>query len=261
MAGVNFIEALETLKSMFPELDTVTLRDALDSKGGHMESAVEELLQISRRQRGVGGGGGGRMGGFGDDDGGGRGGGYSDEPPRHSSMGRGGHGSGQGDYYSGVPPPEEEGSLWSWLTGEDDEPRRGESANYNNEDEDTFTWLANSANFYAGEASRTIKSMTDALAEELLGPAEDEEGDIIEEEDASIRGNGEVLTGGAIKGPGRRSKKKEEAAPKPKSKPKRLTEEEEDDEDDVIGGVLNLLGLEDDEEEEVYVRRDCKKDK
>ena len=58
MAGVNFIEALETLKSMFPELDTVTLRDALDSKGGHMESAVEELLQISRRQRGVGGGGG-----------------------------------------------------------------------------------------------------------------------------------------------------------------------------------------------------------
>jgi hypothetical protein len=25
--------------------------------------------------------------------------------------------------------------------------------------------------------------------------------------------------------------------------------------------VLNLLGLEDDEEEEVYVRRDCKKDK
>ena len=30
--------------------------------------------------------------GFGDDDGGGRGGGYSDEPPRHSSMGRGGHG-------------------------------------------------------------------------------------------------------------------------------------------------------------------------
>ena len=91
MAGVNFIEALETLKSMFPELDTVTLRDALDSKGGHMESAVEELLQISRRQRGVGGGGGGRMGGFGDDDGGGRGGGYSDEPPRHSSMGRGGH--------------------------------------------------------------------------------------------------------------------------------------------------------------------------
>ena len=161
-----------------------------------------------------------------------------------------------------MPPPEEEGSLWSWLTGEDDEPRRGESANYTSrDDEDTFTWLANSANFYAGEVSRTVKSMTDALAEELLGPAEDEEGDIIEEEDASIRGNGEVVTGGAIKGPGRRSKKKEEEAPKPKPKPKRLTEEEEEDEDDVIGGVLNLLGLEDDEEEEVYVRRDNKKDK
>ena len=99
-----------------------------------------------------------------------------------------------------MPPPEEEGSLWSWLTGEDDEPRRGESANYTSrDDEDTFTWLANSANFYAGEVSRTVKSMTDALAEELLGPAEDEEGDIIEEEDASIRGNGEVVTGGAIK--------------------------------------------------------------
>ena len=108
-----------------------------------------------------------------------------------------------------MPPPEEEGSLWSWLTGEDDEPRRGGSANYTSrDDEDTFTWLANSANFYAGEVSRTVKSMTDALAEELLGPAEDEEGDIIEEEDASIRGNGEVVTGGAIKGPGRRSKKK-----------------------------------------------------
>ena len=87
-----------------------------------------------------------------------------------------------------MPPPEEEGSLWSWLTGEDDEPRRGESANYTSrDDEDTFTWLANSANFYAGEVSRTVKSMTDALAEELLGPAEDEEGDIIEEEDASMR--------------------------------------------------------------------------
>mmetsp|Transcript_389 Transcript_389/g.1413 ORF Transcript_389/g.1413 Transcript_389/m.1413 type:complete len:264 (-) Transcript_389:84-875(-) len=260
-ANVNFVEALQTLKSMFPELDTVTIRDALDSKGGHMESAVEDLLQLSRRQRGMGGGMGGRGDGYGDDDGAGRG-GYSDEPPRHSSMGRGGQGSGQGDYYSAVPPPEEEGSLWSWLTGEDDEPRRGGSANYTSrDDEDTFTWLANSANFYAGEVSRTVKSMTDALAEELLGPAEDEEGDIIEEEDASIRGNGEVVTGGAIKGPGRRSKKKEEEAPKPKPKPKRLTEEEEDDEDDVIGGVLNLLGLEDDEEEEVYVRRDNKKDK
>ena len=29
-ANVNFVEALQTLKSMFPELDTVTIRDALD---------------------------------------------------------------------------------------------------------------------------------------------------------------------------------------------------------------------------------------
>lgn len=32
--------------------------------------------------------------------------------------------------------------------------------------------------------------MTDAIAEELLGPAEDEEGDEIEEEDDSVRGDG-----------------------------------------------------------------------
>ena len=90
-ANVNFVEALQTLKSMFPELDTVTIRDALDSKGGHMESAVEELLQLSQAPAGMGGGMGGRGDGYGDDDGGGRG-GYSDEPPRHSSMGRGGQG-------------------------------------------------------------------------------------------------------------------------------------------------------------------------
>ena len=101
--------------------------------------------------------------------------------------------------------------------------------------------------------------MTDALAEELLGPAEDEEGEEIEEEDSSVRGNGEVVAGGATVKVDRRAKKKEEA-PKPKPKPKKRLEEEEDD-DDVIGGVLNLLGLEDDEEEEVYVRRDTKKDK
>ena len=92
--------------------------------------------------------------------------------------------------------------------------------------------------------------MTDALAEELLGPAEDEEGEEVEEEDAAVRGTGEVVAGGATVKVGRRQKKKEEA-PAPKPKPKRRTlEEEEDDEDDVIGGVLNLLGLEDDAEDE-----------
>ena len=39
--------------------------------------------------------------------------------------------------------------------------------------------------------------MTDAIAEELLGPAEDEEGDEIEEEDDSVRGDGHVVAGGA----------------------------------------------------------------
>lgn len=174
------------------------------------------------------------------------------------------------DYYSSQPPPEEEGSIWSWLTGADDEPSRPSGGHYSNgsggygtsaaaDDDDTFAWLANSANFYAGELSRNVKAMTDALAEELLGPAEDEEGEEIEEEDASVRGNGEVVAGGATVKVDRRAKKKEEA-PKPKPKPKKRLEEEEDD-DDVIGGVLNLLGLEDDEEEEVYVRRDTKKDK
>jgi hypothetical protein len=175
------------------------------------------------------------------------------------------------DYYSSQPPPEEEGSIWGWLTGADDEPANRGGAYSNGSggygtsaaaaDDDTFTWLANSANFYAGELSRNVKSMTDALAEELLGPAEDEEGEEIEEEDASVRGTGEVVAGGATVKVGRRQKKKEEAPP-PKPKPKRRTlEEEEDDEDDVIGGVLNLLGLEDDEEDEPYVRRDTKKDK
>ena len=175
-------------------------------------------------------------------------------------------------YYDSQPPPEEEGSIWGWLTGADDEPQQTRGGSYSNgsggygtsanaDDDDAFTWLANSANFYAGELSRNVKSMTDALAEELLGPAEDEEGEEIEEEDESVRGNGEVVAGGATVKVGRRQKKKEEEV-KQKPKPKRRTlEEEEEDEDDVIGGVLNLLGLEDDEEDEPYVRRDTKKDK
>jgi len=108
MSTVNFIEAMETLKSMFPELDTVTVRDVLDKHGGFMEGAVEELLGISRAKRGMGGGGhGGRGGAYGgDDDGiggsGGRGdryggndGGFggSDEPPRSHQMGGYGRGS------------------------------------------------------------------------------------------------------------------------------------------------------------------------
>ena len=94
MSTVNFIEAMETLKSMFPELDTVTVRDVLDKHGGFMEGAVEELLGISRAKRGMGGGRGGGHGGEDDGYGGGSGrDGYSDEPPRSNQMGgRGGRG-------------------------------------------------------------------------------------------------------------------------------------------------------------------------
>ena len=92
--GVNFIEAVQTLTSMFPELDVPTIRDVLDSKGGHMESAVEELLAMSRAKRGIGGGGprGGGGGYGGGDDGMGRG--YSDEPPRSHQMGNYSRGGG-----------------------------------------------------------------------------------------------------------------------------------------------------------------------
>ena len=94
MSSVNFLEAMETLKSMFPELDTVTVRDVLDKHGGFMEGAVEELLGISRAKRGMGGGRGGGYGGEDDGYGGGSGrDGYADEPPRSNQMGgRGGRG-------------------------------------------------------------------------------------------------------------------------------------------------------------------------
>jgi hypothetical protein len=52
--SVSFTQAMETLQSMFPELDVVTIRDVLDTKGGHMESSVEELLKMSRAKRGMG---------------------------------------------------------------------------------------------------------------------------------------------------------------------------------------------------------------
>jgi|AntAceMinimDraft_12_1070368.scaffolds.fasta_scaffold92617_1 hypothetical protein len=82
---VAFLEAITTLSSMFPELDVPTIRDVLDARGGHMESAVEELLAMSRAKRGIGGGGsrgvGGGYGG-GDDGTGGSRAGYSDEAPR-----------------------------------------------------------------------------------------------------------------------------------------------------------------------------------
>jgi len=170
---------------------------------------------------------------------------------RHSSI-----------YNTQPPPDEDDDDFWGWLTG-DDNGRRvpASSANYATgitEDDDTFNWLANQANYYAGEFSRNVKLMTDAIAEELLGPAEDEEGEEIEEEDDSVRGDGHVVAGGATLNASRRGKVKDE---KPKMKPKKKkTPRELEEEDDPLGGFLELLGLEDEEEEE-YVRRDSKKDK
>lgn len=101
---MNFLEAMETLKSMFPELDTVTVRDALDKHGGFMEGAVEELLGISRAKRGMGSGRG--SGNVGDDDGYGGGSGrdaYSDQPPRSNQMGGRGTGRGCASLFSSPP--------------------------------------------------------------------------------------------------------------------------------------------------------------
>eukprot|EP00227_Mantoniella_beaufortii_P004585 CAMPEP_0197615508 /NCGR_PEP_ID=MMETSP1326-20131121/60065_1 /TAXON_ID=1155430 /ORGANISM="Genus nov. species nov., Strain RCC2288" /LENGTH=270 /DNA_ID=CAMNT_0043184389 /DNA_START=203 /DNA_END=1015 /DNA_ORIENTATION=- len=270
MSSVPFHEALATLENMFPELDVVVIRDVLDARGGHMESTVEELLAMSRAKRGIGGGGASRSGG-----GGSRGG--AGDAPGANSMGQysRGQSSGSGDIYSNVPPPrQDDGSIWGWLTGTEDEVQpvgRGNGGGQRpgggggaEEEEDTFTWMANSANFYAGELTRNVKSMTDAIAEELLGPAEDEEGEEIEEEDEDTRGTGSVVAGGATVKANKRLKKKD-AVPKEKKAPgaggagPKKKEEEEDD--DAIGGFLNLLGLDDEEDEEVFVRRDCKKDK
>ena len=163
--------------------------------------------------------------------------------------------------YNSQPPPDDDDNFWGWLTGEEGRRVPASSANYATgitEDDDTFNWLANQANYYAGELSRNVKSMTDAIAEELLGPAEDEEGEEIEEEDESVRGDGHVVAGGATLNASRRGKVKDE---KPKMKPKKKkTPRELEEEDDPLGGFLELLGLEDEEEEE-YVRRDSKKDK
>jgi hypothetical protein len=134
--------------------------------------------------------------------------------------------------YNSQPPPDEDDNFWGWLTGEESGGRRvpASSANYATgitEDEDTFNWL-------------------------------DEEGDEIEEEDDSVRGDGHVVAGGATLNASRRGKIKDE---KPKMKPKKKkTPRELEEEDDPLGGFLELLGLEDEEEEE-YVRRDSKKDK
>ena len=78
---------------------------------------------------------------------------------------------GSSDYYSNVPPPrEEEDSLWGWLTGEEG----GES------NDETWNWISNQMSYLALEASRQIKGVTDAIAEEILGPPEEELGEEVE---------------------------------------------------------------------------------
>ncbi|CAL6364317.1 unnamed protein product [Bathycoccus prasinos] len=266
MSEPSFEAAVRTLEDMFPDLDPIVVRSVLDAKDGDMNETTTKLLAMSRSKRG------------GAEPSRGGGNGYGDAP-RSESMGGGGLGGGidvgggeeinpysrdarHSSVYNSQPPPDDDDNFWGWLTGEENGRRvPASSANYATgitEDDDTFNWLANQANYYAGELSRNVKSMTDAIAEELLGPAEDEEGDEIEEEDDSVRGDGHVVAGGATLNASRRGKVKEE---KPKMKPKKKkTPRELEEEDDPLGGFLELLGLEDEEDEE-YVRRDSKKDK
>lgn len=66
MNGANgFEESVIALKSMFPDLSEVVVRATLEARDGHMESAVEKLLAMSRRGSGNGSSahGGGRNGG------------------------------------------------------------------------------------------------------------------------------------------------------------------------------------------------------
>ncbi len=55
MNGANgFEESVIALKSMFPDLSEVVVRATLEARDGHMESAVEKLLAMSRRGSGNG---------------------------------------------------------------------------------------------------------------------------------------------------------------------------------------------------------------
>jgi hypothetical protein len=63
--SASFEESVIALKSMFPDLSEVVVRATLEARDGHMESAVEKLLAMSRRGSGNGSSahGGGRNGG------------------------------------------------------------------------------------------------------------------------------------------------------------------------------------------------------
>ena len=52
--SASFEESVIALKSMFPDLSEVVVRATLEARDGHMESAVEKLLAMSRRGSGNG---------------------------------------------------------------------------------------------------------------------------------------------------------------------------------------------------------------
>ena len=171
---------------------------------------------------------------------------------------RSGHGS--SDYYSNVPPPrQEEESLWGWLIGDD---ASGSSGTGNADVDETWNWISNQMSYLALEVSRQVKGVTDAIAEEILGPPEEEMGEEVEEITEEERERADVVAGGMAVQANRRTTGPKQEAPKPKPKRPTRHDLEDDDEDDALGGILNLLGLEDDlEDDELYVRRDSKKDK
>ena len=52
--SASFEESVIALKSMFPDLSEAVVRATLEARDGHMESAVEKLLAMSRRGSGNG---------------------------------------------------------------------------------------------------------------------------------------------------------------------------------------------------------------
>lgn len=56
MSGASsFEESVVALKSMFPEVPELVVRATLEARDGHVESAVEKLLTMSRRNQSSGG--------------------------------------------------------------------------------------------------------------------------------------------------------------------------------------------------------------
>jgi hypothetical protein len=53
MSSASFDESVHTLLTMFPEQDPVVVRSVLEARDGHVESAVEKLLAMSRRNNGA----------------------------------------------------------------------------------------------------------------------------------------------------------------------------------------------------------------